>query len=171
MVQLVELTPDLEEAAFDSYWSEWKKSGEEIIPSASDKGERSYQQFLAFLNEGKTDAVRQRGLVPATLYFLADEHHHLYGAVHLRHELNDALLQIGGHIGYGVRPSERHKGYATKMLALALDKARERHLKRVLLTCDKNNTASARTIIRNGGVLENEVRNSERITQRYWIEL
>jgi predicted acetyltransferase len=170
MFQLVELTPDLEEA-FDSYWSEWKKSGEEIIPSASDKGERSYPEFLAFLNEGKTDAIRQRGWVPATLYFLADENHRLYGAIHLRHELNDALFSIGGHIGYGVRPSERRKGCATKMLALALEKAREQHLKHVLLTCDKNNTASARTIIRNGGMLENEVQSSERVTQRYWIEL
>ncbi|WP_028983542.1 GNAT family N-acetyltransferase [Sporolactobacillus terrae] len=170
MVQLVELAPELEDA-FNDYLSEWVASGEEIIPSASAKGAISYQQFLAELEEGKTAAVRKRGWVPATLYFLADANGRLYGAVHLRHELNEALLDLGGHIGYGVRPSERCKGFATKMLALALDKARALHLKRVLLTCDKNNRGSAKTIIHNGGILENELRHGDRITQRYWIEL
>ncbi|MCO7124374.1 GNAT family N-acetyltransferase [Sporolactobacillus shoreicorticis] len=170
MFQLVELTPELE-VPFNRYLSEWKDSGEEIIPAASEKGPISYQQFLANLEEEKTDVVRKRGWVPATLYFLTDGDNHLYGAVHLRHELNDALLELGGHIGYGVRPSERHKGCAVKMLELALDKARALNLKRVLLTCDRENIGSAKTIIHNGGILENEIRHGERITQRYWIAL
>ncbi|MCL1631983.1 GNAT family N-acetyltransferase [Sporolactobacillus sp. CPB3-1] len=170
MFKLIELTPELEES-FNSYLSEWIQSGEAIVPSASAKGAEAYSQFLEKLNEGKTDIVRRRGWVPATLYFLVDEQNYLYGSVHLRHELNEALVNLGGHIGYGIRPSERHKGYATKMLALALDKARNLQLKRVLLTCDQNNIGSAKTILHNGGVLENELRHGERITQRYWIEL
>lgn len=170
MFTLVELTTELEDA-FNDYLSDWKASGEAIIPSASAKGKITYQQFLADLEEGKTEAVRRRGWVPATLYFLADDRKRLYGAVHVRHELNDSLINFGGHIGYGIRPSERHKGYATRMLGLALNKARSLHLKHVLVTCDKNNSGSAKTIINNGGILENEIRHGERITQRYWIEL
>jgi predicted acetyltransferase len=170
MFTLVELTTGIEDA-FNDYLSDWKESGEEIIPSASAKGKSTYQQFLADLEEGKTETVRRRGWVPATLYFLTDDHMRLYGAVHVRHELNESLINFGGHIGYGVRPSQRHKGYATTMLALALEKARALHLKRVLLTCDKTNRGSAKTIINNGGILENEIRHGERVTQRYWIKL
>lgn len=151
--------------------SEWKEYGERIVPEASDKESHTWPQFLAGLEEGKTDAVRRRGWVPVTLYFLADDYMRLYGAVQLRHELNDALLEFGGHVGYGIRPLERHKGYATLMLAMALDKARNLQLTRVLITCDKKNTGSAKTIINNGGILENERQHKERITQRYWIEL
>ncbi|MDD9150583.1 MULTISPECIES: GNAT family N-acetyltransferase [unclassified Sporolactobacillus] len=170
MLKLIELTPDLE-AAYEDYVSEWKDCDEEIIPRGSAKGTIPYKHFLRELNEAKTDHVRKQGWVPATLYFLTDEKNRLYGALQLRHELNPFLSGFGGHIGYGIRPSERRKGYAAKMLALALDKARALHLKRVLLTCDKNNTGSAKTIINNGGVLENEVDHSERTTQRYWIDL
>ena len=80
----------------------------------------------------------------------------------------------GGHIGYSVRPSERGKGYATRMLEMALAEARRLGLKRVLITCDRKNVASARVIRKNGGRLENEVVSRLRdreFTQRYWLEL
>lgn len=75
------------------------------------------------------------------------------------------------HIGYSVRKDERRKGYATQMLSLALEECRKMHIMRVLITCNKLNIASARTIMNNGGVLEDEIRTAERITQRYWITL
>ena len=85
----------------------------------------------------------------------------------------EALRDFGGHVGYGVRPSERGKGYATRMLVMALDKARQLGLKRVLITCDKDNLASARVIQKNGGVLGSESYSPQggRVTQRYWIDL
>ncbi len=93
--------------------------------------------------------------------------------LNLRHYLNDYLEQFGGHIGYSVRKSERQKGYATEMLSLALGEAKKLGLSRVLVTCDRENTGSAKTILNNGGVLENEVfdPNDGTVTQRYWIEL
>ena len=91
--------------------------------------------------------------------------------IDIRHRLNDYLLNFGGHIGYSVRKSERQKGYATEMLNLALKECVNLGIKKVLITCDKNNVASAKTIINNGGKLENEIAKEDRITQRYYITL
>ncbi|GAA1671601.1 GNAT family N-acetyltransferase [Kribbella yunnanensis] len=85
------------------------------------------------------------------------------GGIALRHELNERT----GHIGYGIRPSARGRGLATWALGEILNEARARGMARVLLVCVDDNEASARTIERNGGVLE-EVRGPVR---RYWIEL
>ena len=94
------------------------------------------------------------------------------GMTNLRHYLNDYLLTYGGHIGYSVRPAERKNGYATQMLRLTLDKARERGIGKVRICCDHYNVASARTIRANGGVLEDELFDSSdgMLTQRYWIQ-
>lgn len=80
-------------------------------------------------------------------------------------------LKTGGHIGDGIRPSERRKGYATAMIALALDECKKLGISRVLMCCDKDNVGSVRSIIKNGGVLENEVEGNGHIVQRYWIQL
>ena len=111
--------------------------------------------------------------VPDSVFFLLDEERdRLLGAVDIRHYLNGSLLREGGHIGDGIRPSERGKGYATEMIRLALAECRKLGIDRVLMTCEKDNVASARTIVKNGGVLENEIVNSEgAVEQRYWIEL
>lgn len=112
-------------------------------------------------------------LVPDSVFFLLDEdRNRLLGAADIRHYLNDGLLQTGGHIGDGIRPSERRKGYGTEIVRLALEECKKLGIDRVLMTCDKDNTASAKTIVRNGGVLENEfVRADGKIEQRYWITL
>jgi len=94
------------------------------------------------------------------------------GMTNLRHHLNDYLLAYGGHIGYSVRPSERKNGYASQMLRLTLEKAKERGISKVRICCDHYNIASAKTIQSNGGVLEDEMFDSSdgMLTQRYWIE-
>ena len=93
------------------------------------------------------------------------------GAVNIRHYLNDGLLKDGGHIGDGIRPSERRKGYATKMISLALIECKKLGIDKVLMCCDKNNIASSKSIINNGGVLENEIETEKETVQRYWIDL
>ncbi len=85
--------------------------------------------------------------------------------------MNDTLIFSDGHIGDGVRPSERGKGLGTKMIALALDECRKLGIREVLMCCDKDNVASARTIEKNGGVLENEVLDDGVPVLRYWIKL
>ena len=110
--------------------------------------------------------------VPSSLYYAYDEERDIMvGAVNIRHYLNENLLFDGGHIGDGVRPSERRKGYATKIISLALEECKKLGIDKVLITCNKDNIGSKKSIINNGGVLENEVIDSEGIVvQRYWIE-
>ena len=131
-----------------------------------------FDAWLAQLRKLKDPATTPAGLVPATEYLALDEHEHLVGMTNLRHRLNDYLLTYGGHIGYSVRPSERQNGYATQMLRLTLEKAKERGIEKVRICCDHYNVASAKTIRANGGVLEDEQFDSSdgTLTQRYWIQ-
>jgi predicted acetyltransferase len=93
------------------------------------------------------------------------------GGIALRHELDDFLLRVAGHIGYGIRPSARRRGLATWALGRMLDEARGLGLERVLIVCAEDNIASARTIERRGGVLE-AIQDTELGTaRRYWIAL
>ena len=111
--------------------------------------------------------------VPASVFFLLDvDRNILLGAVNIRHYLNDYLLNYAGHIGDGIRPSQRRKGYATEMIRLALLECKKLGLRKVLMVCDKSNIASSKSIIKNGGILENEIvdENGE-VRQRFWIDL
>ena len=91
--------------------------------------------------------------------------------MNIRHYLNDALLLNGGHIGDGVRPTERRKGVATIMIGLALLECKKIGLDRVLMVCDKNNIGSSKSIQNNGGILENEILVDGIVEQRFWIDL
>ena len=112
------------------------------------------------------------GKVPDSTFFLLDEQRNIFiGAANIRHYLNDYLLEYGGHIGDGIRPSERRKGYATELIRLSLLECKKLGIDRVLMVCDKDNIGSRKSIINNGGVLENEfVDEKGNINQRYWIE-
>jgi predicted acetyltransferase len=94
------------------------------------------------------------------------------GRVALRHELNERLRLHGGHIGYEIRPSQQRQGFGTLMLKLALEKARELGLGRVLITCDVENLGSRGVIEANGGELEGEFQLDfyDKPIRRYWIK-
>lgn len=113
---------------------EWYATGERIIPYAISR--LDYRQFDEYMNdlEIKDDTS---GFVPDSTFFCLDEERDIFvGAVNIRHYLNDALLLNGGHIGDGVRPSERRKGIATKMIDLALKECRKIGIDKVMdLSC------------------------------------
>lgn len=115
-----------------------------------------------------------KGWVPDTQFIsIRPSDGRLIGMLDIRHELNDACYHLFGNIGYSIRASERRKGYATEQLRLAKDICKRMGMVKILVSCHKENTASAKTILRNGGILENEVidhRNGQ-VLQRYWITL
>ena len=100
-----------------------------------------------------------------------NEENKMIGIVNIRYNPDNEFLLKSGHIGYGVCPSERRKGIATKLLQKALEKCKEHGLTSVIVGCRKNNIASAKTIIKNGGVLDRESVEGSNINQYYKINL
>ena len=172
-LKLIKLTKEYEQQLGEMI-DEWKADQElnhtNHSPWAIFKND--YHDFDHYLEHLEVKTASE-GLVPDSVFFLLDEdRNRLLGAVNIRHYLNDALLKEGGHIGDGIRPGERRKGYASEMIRLALIECRKLGIDRVLMTCDKENIGSVKSIIKNGGVLENEFVNSDGVTeQRYWISV
>ena len=168
-IRLVKLTYEYKKQLFDMM-DEWLAAEQDFSPYAIRRND--YHDFDHYLEDLELKQPKD-GLVPDSVFFCLDEDRNIFvGAVDIRHSLNESLLFTGGHIGDGVRPSERRKGYATAMIGLALEECRKLGIKRVLMTCDKDNVGSAKSIVKNGGVLENEVVNEEGVPeQRYWIDL
>ena len=133
----------------------------------------SFDEWIDF--EDRLRRTYSDGYVPSEVFLgVRTEDDKVVGIIDYRHPLTPFLLQYGGNIGYSVLPSERRKGYAREMLRLILPVCRAFGDQQVLLTCDKTNEASRRTITGNGGVLENEVADDTGpdgcgIIQRYWI--
>lgn len=172
MIKLIKLTEEYK-TQLGEMIDEWKHDQEVNHTNHSPWAifKNDYHDFDYYLANLEVDSPCD-GLVPdSTFFLLDDERNILLGAVNIRHYLNDYLLQHGGHIGDGIRPSERKKGYATKMIRLALEECRKLGIEKVLIVCDKDNIGSAKSIINNGGVLENEITDEDgTIEQRYWID-
>lgn len=167
------LTPDVAyERQYREMISIWRATVETPAPWVLDLDDTDFPRLVADLLDWSKGVHVQEGWVPSATFWLYDEEgDKLLGAVNIRLELNDSFLQFYGTIGYGVRPDERGKGYATQALRLALDYCRGLGHDRELLCCHSNNGASARVIEKSGGVLENEVPVDGYTMQRYWITL
>ena len=129
-----------------------------------------WAEFVALLEEQRCGRNLPANWVPTT-FVLAEVDGTLVGRASIRHQLNERLLTLGGHIGYVVLPEHRRRGYATEILRQSLVIADAYDIAPVLVTCDDDNIASARTIERCGGVLENVVENPDGGPRklRYWI--
>lgn len=131
-----------------------------------------YDEWLQYLSNVSKKETCSEGIVPAyEMIYVDDDETKVYGMINMRFELNDMLLKFGGHIGYSVSPDERRKGYAKAMLSGALEFYRDEGYDKVLITCNKNNIASQKTIESAGGVLENIVEDGDIFMKRYWIYL
>ena len=147
-----------------SFHSSWLEGSAEFEGARRDGG-GAEDWPLEELKDALPETERRPGYVPCTYLWIVEGDTFL-GSLAIRHELNDFLLNGGGHIGYSVRPSARRRGHAAKALADALPLARELGIPRVLLTCDEDNAGSRATIEKNGGAYE-DTRNGKR---RYWID-
>ena len=148
---------------------EWYASGEKIVPYAIRRVD--YRDFENYCKNLEIKDATEGAVPDSTFFCLDEERNIMVGAVNIRHWLNESLLLNGGHIGDGVRPSERRKGVATQMIALALLECRKLGIDKVLMVCDKDNIGSAKSILNNGGILENEIVVNGITEQRYWITL
>ena len=137
-----------------------------------DLAEKEFDAFVRTLNDRAEGKGLPEGYVPESIFWLVDNGEFI-GDVRIRHRLNDHLLHVGGHIGYYIRESKRGQGYGSKILAMALPKAKELGIQRVLVTCDLTNVASRRIIEKNGGILEDKRPNPEGGPDkfRFWISL
>jgi predicted acetyltransferase len=131
-----------------------------------------FEELIATLAAAKDPANAPPGELPYEDFWLMEGDEWI-GKLTLRTTINAKLLHAGGHMGYEIRPSKRRFGYGTALLGMGLAKARERGLRRVLLTCDETNIGSRKIIEANGGQLENAVEVEGQIVRklRYWIDL
>lgn len=134
--------------------------------------QNNFEKYLEKWDNESKGVNLKPNYVPATIYWLIVDGKYV-GRASLRHALNDNLLKLGGHIGYGVVPSERRKGYGTEILRRTLIEAKKLGIEKALITCDENNIGSRKVIENNGGVLENIVPQGEGLPAKYrfWISL
>ena len=157
-------------------WLEYLIEYRSVNPKAKPLGcteDINYEEWLEKITDEHKGLNLEEGRVPSSVYFLMDSDR-IVGTTSIRHNLeSDFLKLVGGHIGYGVRPSERRKGYATKMLNLALEKCSELGLEEVMVSCKEDNIGSSKTIENNGGVLKDIIYIPEENCnfKKYWIDV
>jgi predicted acetyltransferase len=151
---------------------EFVERGEKLVPFTLAFPREPFPVFLEKLAACARGEGIPPGFVPHSTLWLV-EGHEVVGVSNLRHRLTEALRRDGGNIGYGIRPSRRGQGFGSLVLRHTLEVARGMGIEEAWLTCAKDNIASARAILRNGGafVSEEYLEPRGQIVQRYRIAL
>lgn len=174
-MKLILIKPDL--TYYDKYnemMKEWRDSNTQVAPWFLDKTFSTIEEFADFIQMlDQTELGNQdKRFSSSTSYFVVDEDDRLIGAASLRHYLTVEGINTWGHIGYGVRPSERRKGYGAEILKLTLEEAKKKKIYKTLVCAHKSNIASCKIIEKCNGILENVVNDPDNINEiinRYWI--
>ena len=133
------------------YVADFKEDNPEATPGGF-KDNTIYEDWLEKLNNEHNNINLEEGRVPASFYFLMNGNR-ILGSISIRHNLdNEMLSKFGGHIGYGIRPTERGKGYNKINLYLGLKICKEHGIKEVFMDADKENPASWKTMESLGGI-------------------
>lgn len=168
---LVKPSKELEKSILE-YRQEYFNFGETHINGSC--GIAYYDDFNEWLNNVlsiEKDKLSRDNVHASTFFSVRKSDNKIIGSIQLRHFLTEDLEMHGGHIGYGIRPTERKKGYGKQQLLLALETAREIKLPKVMISCDKDNIASSRTAISCGGILTCENYFKDKEQQVFWINL
>lgn len=171
MPELAEPSVALHEEWLQAH-QEWPGEDQDGSGLSGDDAVESVEEFAAFVTRLQNEADETRALPAGRVhcsYWWITEGRRVVGALALRHELNDFLRDAGGHIGYSVRPSARHRGLASWALAQVLRRASAMGISKVLVTCAVDNDASRRIIESAGGVLEDVRDTAVGRVQRFWI--
>lgn len=152
---------------------DFTEAGDQLVPFTLNEDCSDFPSLLAKLNGYALGHNIPEGFVAHKSFWLIDPNNEVVGVSNLRLALTDNLKNIGGHIGYGVKPTERRKGHATALLSKTLIEAKNQGIQEVLITVEKSNTASINVIKKNGGIFYSEgpVEDIDGIIQRYIIDL
>ena len=173
MEKIILIKPDLSYVdEITKYKEESLKESPLINGSAGLNRFSSIEDWLEELKKRSSEATVPEGLVPSSTYLgVREKDNYIVGMIDIRHYLNEYLTQVGGNIGYSVRKTERNKGYAKRMLKLALEKCKELKIKKVLITCDEDNIASEKVILSANAKFEDIRCIDGENKKRFWIEL
>lgn len=143
----------------------------ESIPGAA--GLETTEDISQWINEKllekSKDTIINKNFVPASTFLLIKDDI-LIGIINIRHELNEYLLNFGGHIGYSIHPDFRRKGFGKIILNKAIEYSfKDLMNNKLLITCNSSNIASEKTILSCGGILDNIIEETDRMTKRFWI--
>ena len=136
-----------------------------------DKYLDNYEGWLVKLEEDKNRQPTEERVPGETFFLVRESDNKIVGMVNIRWTLNKRLRESGGHIGYGIRPTERRKGYNKINLYLALEYCQNHGIDRVMLTCDKENVASSKTMLALGAKFEKEQIYDGDLEENYWIDI
>ena len=173
MEKIILVKPNLSYAdEIIKYKEESLKENPLINGSAGLNRVSSIEDWLEELKKRSREDTVPEGLVPSSTYLgIREKDNYIVGMIDIRHYLNEYLTQVGGNIGYSVRKTERNKGYAKRMLKLALEKCKELKIKKVLITCDEDNITSEKVILSANAKFE-DIRNVDgENKKRFWIDL
>lgn len=159
-----------DETVLMDYAREHRENGENGLSASHGM---SVMPFPEWIEKIRAAAETGEGGWGRYLVLLCLDGDRLVGLLSVRYELSAELSAKYGDIGYGVRPSERGKGYATEMMRCALSVCREKGLHKVTAGCYKDNLPSAAVIRKCGGILtaENDLYHEGRISQYYTVPL
>jgi predicted acetyltransferase len=159
------------ESSYRGHVAEFVARGEPFIPFTIGFDLSDFSALLKRLEDSSRGVGIRDGYAAHSTFWLVRNGVEVVGVSSIRHALTPKLLREGGNIGYGIRPSARGQGFGNEILRLTLDRAAASGLKEAFVTCDKANVASAKVILRNGGILDSEMFLEERgvFLQRYWI--
>lgn len=134
----------------------------------------NYDKWLQKLDDDKNSSISEEHVPAETFFLVRTLDDKIVGMINIRLALNEKLKKFGGHIGYSIRPTERNKGYNKINLYLGLLFCQKHEIREVFMDCDKDNVASAKTIIALGGKLVREYYDDENahcIVQDYIIDV